>query len=111
MKQVLYSEQAINLLEEDVRRLVAGGYFSDEDYAVEYIRNILQFFSLNFNHLTPSPAPEFFGQFRMSDQLLQYVKYCKNRQITWYAFFEELASIYSVVYVANNRLIGHHLEL
>ncbi len=110
MKQVLYTEQAINLLEEDVRRLVEGGYFSEEDYAVEYIRNILQFFALNFNHLTSSAAPEFFKQFSMSEHPLQYVKYCKSRQVTWYAFFEELAEIYSVVYVANNRLIGHHLD-
>ena len=30
-------------------------------------------------------------------------RYRKNTQITWYAFYEELENVYSIVYLANNR--------
>ena len=29
----------------------------------------------------------------------------------WNVFFEELENVYSIVYLANNQLIGHHLDI
>ena len=35
----------------------------------------------------------------------------KNAHTTWYAFYEELENVYSIVYLANNKLIGHLLDI
>lgn len=47
----------------------------------------------------------------MDGHELYYVTYRKSSRTTWYAFFEELDQVYSVVYLATNQLIGHRLEI
>lgn len=111
MKQVLYSRQALLQLEESIQQLVEQGYFSEEDYAVDYIRDIFRYFSLNLQNLVSHPAPAYFTRYRVDGSTLFYVKYRKSSHTTWYAFYEELENAYSIVYLGNNHLIGHHLDI
>ena len=67
-------------MEQNVHQLVDGGYFSEEDYAVEYVRDIFRYFSLNLQNLISSPAPQFFNQYRESNNPLLYVRYRKSRR-------------------------------
>ena len=111
MKEVLYSRQALLQLEESVSQLVEQGYFSEEDYAVDYVRDIFRYFALNLHNLLAHDAPEYFNRYSVDHRKLCYVKYRKSNHTTWYAFFEELEKVFSIVYLGNNHLIGHHLDI
>ena len=111
MKQVVYTKQALLQFEESVRQLVDKGYFSEEDYAVDYMRDIFRYFSLNLQNLVFVKAPEYFERYKVDGKDVYYVRYRKSSHTTWYAFFEELEKVYSIVYLANNQLIGHRLDI
>ena len=111
MKQVVYTKQALLQFEESVRQLVDKGYFSEEDYAVDYMRDIFRYFSLNLQNLVFVKAPENFVRYKVDGKDVYYVRYRKSSHTTWYAFFEELEKVYSIVYLANNQLIGHRLDI
>lgn len=110
MKEVLYSRQTLLNIEDSISELVRQNYFSNEDYAVQYVSDILQYFSLNFYNLVATNAPEYFNQYSIGGHNLKFLKYNKNSRTTWYAFFEELESIFSINYLANNHFIGQHLS-
>lgn len=111
MKKVEYDEQTIALLREIVHELVEKGYFGEEDYAVNYIREIVMYFQWNMNSLIPREAPSFFQKYTIHNKPLQYVTFRKSARTTWYAFYEENDTTKTIVYVANNHLIGHKLEI
>ena len=111
MKEVVYTQQALLQFEESVKELVAQGYFGDEDYAVMYMRDIFRYFALNLQNSVSVNAPEYFKRYSVDGKEMHYVRYRKNTQITWYAFYEELENVYSIVYLANNKLIGHLLNI
>ena len=111
MKQVRFAQSVAVLLEDSVKKLVEKNYFSEEDYAVSYIRDVASFFMLNLPNLMSVDAPEYFNRYCVDGKPLKMVKYRKSNRTTWYAFYEELDEIYSIVYIANNHLIGHKLEI
>ena len=111
MKEVVYALPALLQMEDSVLQLVERNYFSGEDYAVDDVRDIFQFFSLNLPNLIAYPAPDYFDRYKVDNKSLYYVRYAKNTHTTWYAFFEELENVYSIVYLGNNHLIGHKLDI
>jgi hypothetical protein len=111
MKEVVYTRQALLQFEESVKQLVEQRYFSEEDYAVDYMREIFRYFALNLQNSVQVKAPEYFNRYKIHGNELYYVRYRKSSHTTWYAFFEELPNVYSIVYLANNQLIGHRLEI
>ena len=111
MKEVVYTPQALLQFEESVKELVAQNYFSEEDYAVDYMRDIFRHFALNLQNSVRTKAPSYFERYIVDGHELYYVTYRKSSRTTWYAFFEELDKVYSIVYLATNQLIGHRLEI
>lgn len=111
MKEVLYTRQALLQFEEGVKQLVEQRYFSEEDYAVDYMREIFRYFALNLQNSIRVKAPDYFDRYKVDGKEVFYVRYRKCSHTTWYAFFEELENAYSIVYLANNQLIGHRLEI
>jgi len=111
MKEVVYTIQALSQLEDSVHELVEQGYFSEEDYAVDYVRDIFRYFSLNLPLLVKHNAPEYFDRYKVDNTNLYVVMYRKSSRTTWYAFFEELEQVNSIVFLANNHQIGHKLGL
>ena len=111
MKEVVYTKQALLQFEESVKELVEQGYFGEEDYAVMYMRDIFRYFALNLRNSVSVAAPEYFNRYCVDGKTLYYVRYRKNVHTTWYAFYEELENVYSIVYLANNKLIGHLLDI
>ena len=107
MKKVRYSVEVELQLKESIDQLVERGYFSEEDYAVSYIRDLVTYFQLNLDHLTAFAAPEFFARYGNN---LRYAIYRKSSRTTWYAFFKETPEALTIVYLANNHLMGHHME-
>jgi len=108
MKQVRYSVEVELQLVESIDQLVERGYFSEEDYAVNYIRDLVTYFQLNLDHLASFDAPEYFARYGSG---LKYAIYRKSNRTTWYAFFKETPDALTIVYLGNNLLIGHHLDL
>lgn len=106
MKKVRYSVEVELQLKESIDQLVERGYFSEEDYAVSYIRDLVTYFQLNLDHLTAFEAPEYFGRYGAN---LRYAIYRKSNRTTWYAFYKETPEAFIIVYLANNHLMGHHL--
>ena len=111
MKEVVYTRQALLQFEESVKELVEQKYFSEEDYAVDYMREIFRYFALNLQNSVFVEAPAYFNKYVVDGKKLFYVRYRKSSHTTWYAFFEELEKVYSIVYLGNNNLIGHHLDV
>lgn len=111
MKEVVYTRQALLQFEENVKELVEQRYFSEEDYAVDYMRDIFRYFALNLQNSVRVKAPAYFERYKVDGKDLYYVRYRKSYRTTWYAFFEELEKVYSIVYLGNNQLIGHRLEI
>ena len=111
MKAVVYTRQALLQFEESVKELVEQRYFSEEDYAVNYMREIFRYFALNLQNSVSVKAPEYFDKYKVDGKELFYVRYRKSSRTTWYAFYEDLGYAFSIVYLANNNLIGHHLEI
>ena len=95
MKEVVYTKQALLQFEESVKELVEQGYFGEEDYAIMYMRDIFRYFALNLQNSVSVAAPEYFN------------RYCVDGK----TFYEELENVYSIVYLANNKLIGHLLDI
>lgn len=111
MKEVVYTRQALLQFEENVKELVEQRYFSEEDYAVDYMRDIFRYFALNLQNSVRVNAPAYFDRYKVDGKNLFYVRYRKSYRTTWYAFFEELENVYSIVYLGNNQLIGHRLDI
>lgn len=107
MKKVRYSVSVELQLKESIDQLVERGYFSEEDYAVSYIRDLVTYFQLNLDHLTAFAAPEYFARYGAN---LKYAIYRKSNRTTWYAFFQETPDALTIVYLANNHLMGHHID-
>ncbi len=66
---------------------------------------------LNLQNSVSVDAPEYFRRYCVDGKTLHYVRYRKNAHTTWYAFYEDLEDVYSIVYLANNKLIGHLLDI
>lgn len=111
MKEVVYTPQALLQFEESVRALVEQNYFSEEDYAVDYMRNIFRHFALNLQYSVKTKSPSYFERYTVDGKELFYVTYRKSSRTTWYAFYEELENVYSIAYLATNQLIGHRLDI
>jgi len=111
MKEVVYTRQALLQFEESVKELVEQRYFSEEDYAVDYMREIFRYFALNLQNSIRVKAPTYFDRYKVDGKEICYVRFRKSSHTTWYAFFEELENVYSIVYLGNNQLIGHRLEI
>jgi len=111
MKEVVYTEQVLLQFEESVTKLVEQRYFGDEDYVVDYMRDIFRYFALNLQNSVSVVSPEYFNRYCVDGKQLFYVCYRKNAYTTWYAFYEDLEDVYSIVYLANNQLIGHLLDI
>ena len=107
MKKVRYSVEVELQLKESIDQLVERGYFSEEDYAVSYIRDLVTYFQLNLAHLAAFAAPEYFSRYGSG---LKYAIYRKSSRTTWYAFFKETTDALTIVYLGNNHLMGHHIE-
>ncbi|MCQ2053637.1 MAG: hypothetical protein MJZ03_06885 [archaeon] len=107
MKKVIYSRLVEIFLLDSITQLVERGYFSEEEYAVIYIRELITYFSLNLNNLVSYEAPSYFN--RYGDHL-QYAMFNKSARTTWYAFFEETDTEFHIKYLGNNHLIGQYLN-
>ena len=85
-------------------------YFVFEEYAQKYVDDL--FYELKTKlHIYPSkPAPKYFDKFGKN---MNYTGFRKNRNTTWYVFFDTYKVddeiIYLVRYIANNHTVAQYL--
>ena len=108
MRKVVAITAVTSHIIETVCLLVENGYFSDEDYAVEYMFDVLDYFSLNIEQLVHREVPTYFQRLGYH---VYYSLYRKSRSTTWYVFFEKDANTVRLLHLATNHTIGHLLEL
>lgn len=110
MRNIRYDFQVESQLEDSIRQLVERQYFSEEDYAIEYMRNVINYFQLNLNNNISYEAPSYFNRYGYG-QPLYYSLYRKSTRTSWYAFYEKTDSHFNIVYLGTNHLIGHYLDI
>ena len=63
MKQFRIEQIVLDQLSESVQTLVEKNYFSDEDYAISYLVDVVRLFQLNIDHLVVRDAPASFKRY------------------------------------------------
>ena len=91
--------------------LYEKGYFSFEEYAHDYVDELLDDILANLPKRQHKRAPERFVRY---GEDLHYASFVKNKRTTWYAFFtkyqdENGDTIYLIRYIGNNHIVAQHL--
>jgi hypothetical protein len=85
-------------------------YFSYEDDARKYVKDLYHDIETNLPKLRHRPAPKYYEKYGKD---LYYATFRKNRRTHWYAFFSKYVengeTVYLVCYLGNNHTEAHHL--
>lgn len=116
--KVLVSPEVQIYMQTLMRILYEKGYFSYEDYARRYVKDLYNDIKTTLPLRRHNPAPNYFKQFVKNIEHAEYLEYAvfkKNKRTTWYAFFttyedEETGDdIYLVCYIGNNHTVAQYL--
>ena len=106
---ILISPEVYNYLDELVTTLYEKGYFGFEEFAINYVDELLDDIQTNLSARVNKPAPEYFEKYGKN---MKYAAFKKNRQTTWYVFFETYKKhdkiTYLVRYISNNHVISQY---
>ena len=107
---VLITPEVYNYLDELVTVLYEKGYFGFEEFAINYVDELLDDILANLPVKLHKPAPKYFDKYGKD---LYYTSFKKNKHTTWYAFFTKYNKngtiIYLVRYIANNYIAAQYL--
>ena len=104
--------EVIEYLEGLTTILYEMGYFDYEEYAHRYVDDLIDDININLPLKLSKPAPEHFKKYGSN---LRYASFKKNRQTTWYVFFEIYKEnedvIYLIKHVENNHTAARYLDM
>jgi hypothetical protein len=107
---VIISPEVRNYFLNLIITLVEKEYFSYYEDAERYVKDLVKDIKTNLPTKSKRAAPAIFNQGKDN---MEYASFKKNRQTTWYAFFEtyeKKGEIYYVVKrIENNHTAAHHL--
>ena len=110
--KVLAVSEVIEYMEELTTILFEKGYFGFEEFAQEYVDDLIDDINTNLPIKLSRPAPKHFEKFGKE---LKYAIFKKNRQTAWYVFFEIYKEneefIYLIKHVENNHTAARYLGL
>jgi len=90
--------------------LFEKGYFSYEDNAKKYVKDLYDSIKTSLPTHSYKPAPKYFDKYGKN---MKYASFPKNKHTMWYVFFttykENDEEIYLVRYIANNHTVAQHL--
>ena len=108
---VLAIPEVIDYLEELTAILYEKGYFGYLEYAHHYVDELIDDIKTNLPKKQKKPAPKHFQKYGAE---LKYAAFRKNRQTTWYVFFEVYREkedvIYVIKHVENNHTAAQHFD-
>ncbi|MBR4757364.1 MAG: hypothetical protein IK084_01010 [Bacteroidaceae bacterium] len=88
------------------------GYFSFEDYAIEYVTDLFADIEQNLPTKSKKPAPAYFERYGKN---MFYASFRKSRHTQWYVFFTIHTDAFLDVktflirYVSNNHVAAQYL--
>jgi len=108
--KVLVIPRALDYIESLVPILYENGYFSYEEDAQKYIKNLYDDIKTILPVRIHRPAPKYFNKYGKN---MKYAFFKKNNNTTWYVFFKLYnkngEKIFLVRYIANNHTIAQYL--
>lgn len=107
MKRVVLSHEFVDELEELFDILVERGFFSYDEFVLQYIDDIEQFINSSIHAYPKRKAPVLFAKYGKD---LKYIAYRKNAHTTWYVLFEETDSAFFVRHITNNHVSGQYFN-
>ena len=103
MIEVRYHKEVLLFLDELSDILIEKGYFSFYEYSAQYIEDMVVYVKNNIATKLHKPAPAYFSKYGND---LFYITYKRNKQTTWYIFFQKTDSFYFVRHITNNHAEG-----
>lgn len=109
--RVLAEPEVIEYLEELVTILYEKGYFGYEEDAQYYVDELIDDIIAYLPIKSSKPAPKHFKKYGKD---LKYASFKKNRQTSWYVFFEVYKEnteiFYLIKHIENNHTLAQYLE-
>ena len=109
--KVLAIPEVIDYLEELTTLLYEKEYFGFVEFAHNYVDELINDIKTNLPTKLKKPAPKRFQKYGTD---LKYASFKKNRQTTWYVFFEVYReneeAIYVIKHIENNHTAAQYLE-
>ena len=110
--KVLAKPEVIDYLEELISILYEKEYFGYEEFAINYVDDLIDNINTNLPFKLIKPAPKKFNKY---GENLKYASFIKNKQTIWYVFFEVYKDneefIYLIKHIENNHTAAQHLDL
>jgi len=107
--KVLVIPKVYDYLDNLVTILYEKEYFGFEDFAINYVDELLDEILMTLPARLHKPAPKYFEKYGKG---MYYAIFEKNKRTSWYVFFTkyyERETIFLVRYIANNHVIAQHL--
>lgn len=106
-REIKFDKSALNFLEELATILIDEDYFSYLETADRYIEDIVSFILSNIHTFPHKKAPDYFTKYGKD---LLYIFYSRNKNTTWYIFFEKTEVHYLIRHISNNHVVGKYFE-
>ena len=103
--EVRFSHTVRIYLSDLIQILYEKEYFGFEKDATEYVNDLIDDI-LTIDRKYKKFAPDYFSKYGKN---MYYVSYRKNKNTTWYVFFNYSEGIYYIRYIGNNHNIGQYL--
>ena len=110
--KVLATPKIHDYLDDLVTVLYENGYFGFEDFAIDYVNDLIDFIITRMPTSLQRPAPKYYEKY---GEKLKYTVYRRSKHTHWYIFFNKYKDkgeiIYMVRYIGNNHTDAHHLDI
>jgi len=108
--KVLAIPKVLKYIESLVPVLYEQGYFSFEDSARKYVKDLYDDIQTNLPTKQHKPASKYFDKYGKN---MEYAVFKKNKNTSWYVFFkkyrENKETIYLIRYIGNNHTVAQYL--
>jgi hypothetical protein len=104
--KIYYAPKTIAYLSNLIETLYMNDYFGFREDANRYVEELLRGVENTIDKMIKKKAPNYFSKYGNN---LYYVSYKKNRNTTWYFFFNIKENGYYVEYIGNNHIIAQYL--
>jgi hypothetical protein len=105
MVEIKYHRNVLLFLDELTDILIDKGYFSFYENSAQYMEDMVCYIKKNIAIKQQNPAPPYFSKY--GDNLL-YITYKRNKQTTWYIFFQKFHHFYFILNITNNHVAAKY---
>ncbi len=105
MIEIRYHKSVLLFFDDLFDVLIEKGYFSFYETSAQYIEELVAFIEQNIHTLQSRTAPPYFSKYGRN---MLYISYNRNRQTTWYIFYEKYDQYYYVRHITNNHVEGQY---